>query len=256
MATIDNKMSKKSHRGFSLVELMVSLFILTLVIGVVTQGITTMQTTNTAETNRVDLTQESREFMDQITNDLRQSGFPRPGMFDPTALNPAAIPANPPVCTKYATLACGLMYISTTQVQFEGDVDGTGVSEETIQLVQTNGSNAACTTPPCVIQRGTIAKTLCNLVPSPPTCPAPTYYTEVNNVMNTAVFTAYNNDGFDLGPNGQNKLPITNAYTQGYNSGDNIRAVGITLWVQSSQLDPRTKLFPTVTMISTARVND
>ncbi len=74
------------QRGFSLIELMVSVAILTVVIGVVVQGVNTMQIRNTVEVNRVDLTQESREFMDQITNDMHQCGFPRIGMFDPATL--------------------------------------------------------------------------------------------------------------------------------------------------------------------------
>jgi prepilin-type N-terminal cleavage/methylation domain-containing protein len=253
MAKMNSKASTDSQSGFSLIELMASLFILTLVIGMATMSITTMQTTNAAETSKVDLTQESREFMDQITNDLRQSGFPRGAMFDPRALNPVASLGTPPNCTLYAAIACGLIYVDATKVQFEGDVDGTGVSEEWIQLVQTNGSNNPCTTPPCVIQRGTIPKTG-NCVPlTALTCSA-TYYTEVNNVMNTTIFSAYDNTGTSLG------LPRSNIETQGlyngYSTGYNIRAIGVTLWVQSQQLDPRTRLYPTITLVSTARVND
>jgi prepilin-type N-terminal cleavage/methylation domain-containing protein len=254
MAKIRYITTKASQRGFSLIELMASLFILTLVIGVVTRGITEMQTTNAGESKKMDLTQESREFMDQITNDLRQSGFPRPSMFDPRDLIPPAALGKPPDCTRYAKLACGLTYVDATQVLFEGDVDGTGVSEETIQLVQTNGSNNPCTTPPCVIQRGTVPKSTCNLLVSPPTCQAPQFYTEVNNVMNTTVFTAYQNDGTTIGLPAAN-IQIGGSYN-GYNTGANIRAIGITLWVQSQTLDPKTHLYPTVTMVSTARVND
>jgi len=247
MARRNVQMTTGAQRGFSLMEMLVSLAILSLVLGVVMQGVVTMQSRNDVETNKVDLTQQSREFMDQIVNDLRQSGFPRPGMFDPTALIPPASAAVPPNCTVYSGLACGLLYLDATQVQFEGDVDGTGVSMEWIKLVQTNGANApACTTPPCVLQRGTISKAswmLGNPI---------SYYTEVNGVMNTNVFTAYDNNGLDLSAS----LPIANAYAQGYNNGLNIRAIGITLYLRASQIDAKTHTYPTVTMVSTARVND
>lgn len=212
------------QRGFSLLELMVSVAILSIVIGVVVEGINTMQVRNTVETNKLDLTQQTREFMDQIVNDLDQTGFPGLNMFDPSALTP-------PDCTAYNNIACGFEYISSSEIQFEGDVDGTGVSFVDIKLSPAGGP---C---PCTIQRGAIAK--------PGTTPL--FYTQVDNVMNTSIFTAYSSDGslIDL------TVPLTGA-----RSFDNIAAIGITLYVKSSQPDPKTGQFPTVTMVSTARVSN
>jgi prepilin-type N-terminal cleavage/methylation domain-containing protein len=234
MAT--SKSLRRQH-GFSLIELMVSVAILTVVIGVVVQGVNTMQIRNTVEVNRVDLTQESREFMDQITNDMHQSGFPRIGMFDPATL------ANAANCGVDPNVACGLVNISQNSIQFEGDVDGTGVSEEWIQLVQTNGPGALpCTAPPCVIQRGTVLKASWLL-----TGTAPPYYAEVNNVMNTNIFTASDNMGNQIVPPA---IAGNNAWQF------NIKSIGITLYVRSSQVDPQTGVFPTVTMVSTVEIKD
>lgn len=242
MAIKRTKLDGAGQQGFSFIELMASLAILTLVIGVVVKGVTTMQARNTVETSKLDLTQESREFMDQIVNDLHQSGFPRIGMFDPATLTSTT------ACTSDNNVACGLVSVSQSTVQFEGDVDATGVSEVFIQLVQTNGANApACTTPPCVMQRGTISKALC--APNATgacTGTAPQYFTEVNNVMNTNIFTAFLKDGtlVNLNPSASaSDLP-------------NIKAVGITLYVRASQPDPQTGLLPTVTMVSTAELKD
>jgi len=220
------KESSNRTRGFSLLELMVTMAILTVVIGVVTEGLNTMQVRNTVETNKVDLTQESRQFMDQIINDIHQSGFPRIGLFDPASLVSATD------CTKDNNVACGLISVSSTAIQFEGDVDGTGVSEVYIQLqVPQNGC-------PCTIQRGTVLKSVGG---------TPPYYTEVNNVMNQNVFTAYDNNGATVA------LPIIGT---AYNTGNNIQAVGINLYVRASQADAKTGVFPSVTMDSTVKINN
>lgn len=228
--------------GFTLLELMVSLAILSIVIGVVVEGINTMQARNTVESNKLDLTQQTREFMDQIVNDLDQAGYPSLNMFDPSQL--VAPPVGTPMCAVNPNLACGFISVSSTDIQLEGDVDGSGVSEEWIQLRQTNGAGAAaCTTPPCVIQRGTVSKASWNNGKGT----APIYFTEVSGVMNTTVFTPYWNDGNLISP-----LPATQANAELHN----IAAIGITLFVKSAQTDPKTGLYPTVTMVSTAKVTN
>ena len=230
-------MKTGKQRGFSLVELLVSMVILSMVLGVVVEGITTMQERNLVETNKLDLTQESREFMDQIVNDLDQVGFPSMIMFDPSTL------ASKTDCRLDNNVACGLMSVSSNAIQFEGDVDGSGVSEEWIQLVNTNGPGAvACTAPPCVIQRGTVSKAAWNNGAGA----LPPFYTEVSGVMNATVFTAYKSDG--------TVAPIPTVLGTG--TLKSITGIGITLYVKSSQSDPKTGIFPTVTMVSTAKLNN
>ena len=217
---------KCPQRGFTLLEMMVSMVILTVVIGVIAEALNTMQVRNTVESNKVDLTQESREFMDQIVNDIHQSGFPRIGLFDPATLTSATN------CLLDNNVACGLISITSKTIQFEGDVDGTGVSEVYIQLQVPSGG---C---PCTIQRGTVLKSVGG---------TPPYYTEVNNVMNQAVFTAYDNNGASV------TLPISSS---AFSSGNNIQAIGVNLYVRSSQPDAKTGVFPSVTMDSTVKVNN
>lgn len=237
MKTRAREMKTGQQRGFTMLELLISVAILSIVMGVVVEGITTMQARNSVEANKLDLTQETREFMDQIVNDLHQAGYPGLNMFEPASL------ASATDCTVDNSLACGFISVTNNAIQFEGDVDGSGVSEEWIQLVQTNGANApACTTPPCVIQRGTISKaTWAKGLGTPPE-----YYTEVVGVMNTAVFTAYLYDG------SQAALPANHAL----GNLANIAAIGITLYVKSSQADPKTGQNPTVTMVSTVKISN
>lgn len=215
------------QRGFSLVELLASLAILSIVMGVVIDGVATMQKRNAVEVNKVDLTQQAREFMDQIVNDIHQAGFPGLNMFDPTTVNS--------VCTTTPAddnVACGLVQVTSTTLQFEGDVDGTGVSEVFIEL-----SPGAC---PCTLRRGTLSKASYMLGNTP------AFYTQVDNVMNTSVFTAYQSDGTQL------TLPANS--TTG--NLKNIAAIGITLYVKSSQPDLQTGQYPTVTMVGSAKITN
>jgi len=217
------------QRGFSLIEMMASLIILSVVIGVVIDGVTTMQRRNAVEVNKVDLTQQAREFMDQIVNDIHQAGYPSLKMFDPATLTS---PQSPTDCTRDPNLACGFISVSSTAIQFEGDVDGTGVSEVFIQL-----STGAC---PCTLRRGTISKASYMLGNTP------AFYTQVDNVMNTSVFTAYQYDGSGA------TLPAS----AGTSTLAPIAAIGITLYVQSTQPDLQTGQYPKVTMVASAKISN
>ncbi len=222
-----NQMASRGKRGFSFIELMVSVAIFTLVIGVAVGGIATFQARNATEVNNVADTQEARQFMDQIMNDLRQAGYPAIKMFDPATLISSTN------CTLDNNVSCGIVSLTSTAIQFEGDVDGSGVSEVFIQLVQP-GTTTACTTPPCTLQRGTIAKPGIN----------PAYYTEVDNVMTVNVFTAYDSGGNSIA------LPASAADLP------NIKNLGVTLGVRASQADLTTGAYVTTTMVSEARVNN
>jgi len=213
------KCRRKAQHGFSLLELMVSVSILTAVIGVVTTSIMDIQKKSASDVNKVGLAQESRQFMDQILRDLRQSGFPSLAMFDPAS----------GVTTSSNNVAIGLISFSTSAIQFEGDIDGSGVSEVYIQVVVPTGG---C---PCVVQRGTVLKSVGG---------TPDYYTELDNVMSQNIFTAYKYDG--------------SAWVSGTDDISLIKNIGITLYVQSPTPDVNqsTATYPTTTMVSEVRINN
>jgi prepilin-type N-terminal cleavage/methylation domain-containing protein len=205
--------------GFTLIELIISVAILTVVVGVVVQGLTKLQQRNTMEAVKVDLTQESREFMDQIVSDIHQAGYPSLKMFDP---------ATKPLGLNDPGVSQGLLNVTPSALQFEADVDGSGtVSEVFIQLSPLNGP---C---PCTIQRGTISKL------SWQGGTQPFYYTEVNNVNNTNIFQGYDNAG--------NNVPLNGA------PSNNLAAVEITLSVRSPTLDT-SGTYPTITMSTAAKI--
>jgi len=213
------------QQGFTMIELMVSVTILTVVVGVVVEGLTKLMQRNKMETTKVDLTQESREFMDQIVNDIHQAGYPSLKTFDP-ATKPLGY--NDP-----GVAIPGLVSATTSALQFEGDVDGTGtVSEIFIQLIPAGGP---C---PCTIQRGAISKALWQ------GGALPSYYTQVTNVNNTNIFQGYDNAG--------NNVVLAGAIPPG---STNLAAIEITLSVRTTQPDSN-GFFPIINMSTSAKIHN
>lgn len=208
------------HGGFSLLELMLALVILSAVIAILTNGIMQIEQKSASDVNKVGLAQESRQFMDQLLRDLRQCGFPGLAMFDPAS----------GATSSSSYVAQGLISFSSTAIQFEGDIDGSGVSEVYIQAVVPPGGNC-----PCTVQRGTVLKSVGG---------TPAYYTELDNVMSQNIFTAYKYDG--------------TAYNSSTDALSSIKNIGITLYVQSPFPDTNqsSTTYPTTTMVSEARINN
>ncbi len=209
-----------AQRGFTLLELMIVLAILTTVIGVVTSGIMQIEKRSASDVNKVGLAQEARQFMDQILRDLRQCGYPGLALFDPAT----------GVMSSSPYVADGLISFSSSAIQFEGDIDGSGVSEVYIQVVVPPSGNC-----PCTVQRGTVLKSVGG---------TPAYYTELDNVMSQNIFTAYKYDG--------------SAWNSSTDSLSLIKNIGVTLYVQSPLPDVNQSVvtYPTTTMVSEIRINN
>jgi len=231
--TVDSAIRRTRQLGFSLLELLIVLVILVAVVGVVFRGVSKLQLNNTSQAVNLDLTQESRQFMDQVVQDLHHSGFPPPAMFD--LATQAASP------NSYAS---GLISISTTSLQYEGDVDGTGVSEVFVQLSPAAGP---C---PCSLRRGQVSKAL--WVGGT----APTYYTEVDGVMTVNVFIAYDFAGNTIA------LPCTPVggapaiCADGTTPNKNIKDVGMLLNVRSGTQDSQTGAYTAITVSTEAKIGN
>src|SRR5205807_9427129 len=65
-----------AQKGFSLIEMMVVLAIVTIIMGSVFKSIDLAQRTSRSQQVKLDLTQQAREFVDQLTRDLRNAGYP------------------------------------------------------------------------------------------------------------------------------------------------------------------------------------
>lgn len=251
------KMTKRSERGFSLIEMMMVLAILTLVMGVTMKAINDVQKRARTEEAKVDLNQESREFVDQIVRDLHQSGYPTSGMYT-TA--PGA---------QSSAYAQGITAGDQTSIQFEGDVDGDGIVDIVNYQLITDATVAPGGQCPCILRRSQVKKI--NGGPQP----APLYNTEVDQVINSAgggaswviagsflvqnnpnttvandtyyaqykthpIFRYFNISGTELVP------PIAD-FTQ-------VKSIRVTVATITRQADPVTGAFQAVSMSASARI--
>lgn len=249
--------------GFSAIEMLITLALLTIVLGVVVKGIIELQARNFNETGKVDAVQETRDFIDQMARDIHGSGYPPPAATKQTSnsgCNDATIRA-------LVNVACGIISFSTTSVQYEADLDGSGtVSVVYLSLVPPTGS----TNCPCILQRGTVTKAQANAGT------APAYFTTVNGILNSGDGTGNNGSGaatYALNMSGPGNyasyaaVDVFNAYDA--NAGlitaacswtttpncTQIRSLQITANVAPPYYDPVTKLFPVYSITSRARIN-
>jgi prepilin-type N-terminal cleavage/methylation domain-containing protein len=179
------QISRPQQAGFTLIELMIVCAVLAIVLGAVFQGINTVIQRSQSEQVKVDLTQSGREFVDEFERDLHQAGYPNcrlvttitatGGLNCPADTTQAAVIQN-------SAVAVGLVYVSSTKIIFEGDVDGNGtVDSVEYVLVDANLNNppASC---PCTLQRNQITK----IAGIPPWQQGPRqFYQELQNVVNS-----------------------------------------------------------------------
>jgi prepilin-type N-terminal cleavage/methylation domain-containing protein len=131
------------QRGFSLFEMLISMAILVLVISLAFDQIMQLQKKTAAESARVDMSQDAREFIDRTVHDLHLAGYPNASMFaNASTINP--------------WVAAGIVKVSPTLLLFEGDVNNDGqVYSVNISYVNASPSDPNC---PC-IRRSATAKT-------------------------------------------------------------------------------------------------
>ncbi len=165
-----NMKSNRKQSGFSLLEMLFVLLILTLVMGVVFKQINTVQKTSRSEEQKLDLTQEGREFTDEFIRDIRQSGYPTAAMYAPGTLGSPAANDN--------RLAVGLVKYAYDEVWLEGDVNGDGTVESIDYKLQTASGSGQC---PCKVSRSEVVKTN-GVAPMSQTI---SYNMELNDVINS-----------------------------------------------------------------------
>jgi prepilin-type N-terminal cleavage/methylation domain-containing protein len=178
-------MNKKQagQRGFTLIELLMVVLLLSIIVGAVFSQIERAQVRYKVEDQKVDLTQQEREFIDQFTRDLHQAGYPSIAVFGGAfGLNSSRI-------------AAGVWSISQTDLRMEGDVDGTGV--QTVEYSYFDGAGwPGPGLNPCPCLRRSAAPKVDGIAPSAQVAGAA--FTQVQNVVPLAtqpIFSAYDATG-------------------------------------------------------------
>src|SRR5437667_3534114 len=132
-------------RGFSLMETMIVLVIVLSITGAIFQMINVTTQRTASEQTKVDRFQEAREFMDQMTRDLRQAGYPNLRNMDPSVITAPSIGQD-------TRIAVGPVQVDAGDLWFEGDVDGTGTVSVVRYHYDTTGTNCPC------LKRSQVAK--------------------------------------------------------------------------------------------------
>jgi hypothetical protein len=95
-----------------LIELLVVVLLLSIVVGALFSQIERAQVRYSVENQKLDMTQEQREFIDQFTRDLHQAGYPAKSMFAPGA--------------NVNLYGLGVTTLTATDLIMEGDTEGDG----------------------------------------------------------------------------------------------------------------------------------
>jgi len=213
---------------------MITLIVVLAIAGAIFQTINVTTQRSSAEQTKVDMFQEGREFMDQMSRDLRQAGYPNPRNLDPSVFT------MPIIQDPHA--AVGLVQMAPGDLWFEGDVDGTGTVSVVRYLYDTAGTNCPC------LKRSTGTKS----AGDPLSNTSFTYQVEVQGVQSSNIFTAYTG-GTQVPYVGG--LPVNIATASGTTIAgiDTVKAV---LTLQAATVDPQTRQKPVTTLVTTVRLNN
>jgi prepilin-type N-terminal cleavage/methylation domain-containing protein len=232
MFMTNSKRQTDTKRGFTLLESMISVLLITIVVGAIFRQLQKAQAGYRVVGQKLDMTQQQRDFIDQFTRDLHQAGYPAPlasGLGNPVALSNTQV-------------AAGITLISPTVLTMEGDIDNSGA----VRVVTYSFINpGAC---PCSIQR-TIA---------PKTGGPATTYTAVENLIDPGaqgIFTAYGANGSNLGLIPALALPVgATSADVSYQNMKKIRSVRITFTLQGTSREMNGTTPSQVTMTGMARI--
>lgn len=254
--------TQKSQHGFSLLEMIIVVSILTIVMGGIFGMMNSAQKRYSVEDTKLDLQQESREFLDQVIRDLHQAGFPNKRMYDTT-------PANG---DNSDLVAVGLVRISHTDIIFEGDVDADGVVDVVRYQLEAVSSNC-----PCTLKRSQVAKVDGAVPDDQPTA----FNAQVQRVLNS--YGTGNSPltiaGSTMGTTNDTlyasykAAPLFEFYDQNgvivsgipndlatANTGNgaillaSVRSIRVTINSFASAIDQEARRFPAISMTSSARI--
>jgi prepilin-type N-terminal cleavage/methylation domain-containing protein len=218
-----NRHVRNTQHGFTAVEMMVSLLILGVITGGIFAQIDLAQQRAFSEQVKLDNFQEARDFVDQFFRDVNQIGYPNSRMVDTTSAS--WVPALAAPLINDNRLAIGLVKIDANEIRFEGDMNGDGVVQSIIYMV--NGSTVC----PLCLQRSQVDKVTAN----PLTGQATNWGTETNDVITTnPIFSYFKADGTPVAV-----LPVD--ISTGAATIASVKTIKISLTIRNNAvMDPKT----------------
>lgn len=209
-------MTQDRTRGFSLIELMVVVVMITLVMAAVLSQVRQVQQRSMAEQGRVDDFQQARDFMNQIVRDGRQVGYPNSHDYDTNATPTAApvcvgaIPPWQPILINDCRIAAGIIRVTSTRLDISGDFDGSGRVEIVSYAINGDGACPLCMERAQECKQNVLdplTQANANGNGGPDNCGGGNqtlWVQQVQNVQNTAsaaapVFSAYDVSGTQIG---------------------------------------------------------
>jgi type II secretory pathway pseudopilin PulG len=229
---------KDCSAGFTMMEAMIGLLILTLITAAIFALLNRVQIASASESTKLDLTQEAREFADQIVRDIHMAGYPKLTMYSP------ALPNSNPL------VAAGLVRVSPTEILLEGDVETSGkVQSVDIQYVPQDPADINC---PC-IRRSESQK-----INADPLAQSPAnQFTQVDHVLPPAqagedLFTFFDKNGNPVNVAGG--VDISTA--GGQNTINSIQTVKINLNLFSAAVDPASNKAQHISLSVTGHLNN
>jgi prepilin-type N-terminal cleavage/methylation domain-containing protein len=231
------KMRNRRQCGFSMIELMLVLAILSIVVGGLFAQMNQAQQRSYAERIKLDNMQEARDFVDQFFRDINEIGYPNIRMVDVSSVSWSPALTQPPSYgwnNLYANdnrFAIGLVKIDNTGIIFEADTNGDGNVQSVSYQLNGTGACALC------LQRSQVTK-----VPGNPLLgQTPNWGTEVNDALNPIIFSYFKADGTQI-PSAS--LPLDISTLAGAQILASIKTIKISLLISN----------PTVTDMKTGQV--
>lgn len=227
---------KSSESGFSLVELIIGIVILMIVVGGIFGVIDVVNQRSSTEQAKLDMFQEAREFMDQMSRDLHQAGFPSYRHY----LKEGVLTTSPMINDDKN--AVGVVHVAKGDLWFEGDVDGTGI----VSVVRYHYDDSTTGGCPC-LRRSQLPKIDGNPVDGQT---PEVYQIQVQGVQSDDIFSAFSR--------GTTGTPITLpvSFDTDGTAIANVDTVKATLSLRSPLADPKTGLHPVTTLVMTAKLSN
>jgi hypothetical protein len=222
---------------------MVSVLILMVVMGAVLYQVDSAQKRARSEEVKLDMFQTAREFIDQMTRDLHQAGFPNRKLFDSNTMDQTAVEN-----------AVGIFYISKDEIRIQGDVDGDGNVDFVSYKLFPHSTNPGDQNCPC-IRRSQLLK-----APGQPMDQTPDWKTQVENVSvlgsnGGRIFRAYDKYGNEVDLSTPQTKVDFNPLTVN-DPVNKIFSVQILLNVQAATADIGSKTKPVAFLTATAQVTN